>query len=105
MQYLHEQYGFTYFSFVHDMYTVDRKKVVEFCQGLIELGKPFTWGCIARTDCVRRRIACTDGGRGVSRDFLRDRNRLRTNAEGDPQETRPGRGLETDPVRGKADTG
>jgi len=52
MQYLHQQYGFEYFSFVHDMYTVDRKKVVEFCQALLELGEHFTWGCSARTDCV-----------------------------------------------------
>src|SRR5437667_9243985 len=34
------------------MYTIDRKKVISFCQALIEHGKEFTWGCSARTDCV-----------------------------------------------------
>jgi radical SAM superfamily enzyme YgiQ (UPF0313 family) len=46
------EYGVTHFSLVHDMYTIDRKKVVEFCQTLLACGEEFTWGCSARTDCI-----------------------------------------------------
>jgi radical SAM superfamily enzyme YgiQ (UPF0313 family) len=40
------------FDFVHDMFTVDRGKVVELCRGLIDVGAKFKWCCSARTDCV-----------------------------------------------------
>lgn len=49
---LKKEYGLNYFSLVHDMYTVDRKKVVEFCEAAIASGVQFTWGCSARTDCI-----------------------------------------------------
>jgi len=49
---LKNQYGLGYFSLVHDMYTIDRKKVVAFCEAIIESGEKFTWGCSARTDCI-----------------------------------------------------
>jgi radical SAM superfamily enzyme YgiQ (UPF0313 family) len=52
MKQISAQYGVEYFSFVHDMYTVDRKRVVEFCQALLDSGEKFTWGCSARTDCI-----------------------------------------------------
>jgi len=52
MKFLNQEYGFTYFSFVHDMYTVDRKKVVAFCEALRQSRENFTWGCSARTDCI-----------------------------------------------------
>src|SRR5262249_907795 len=42
----------TKFDLIHDMFTVDRTKVVEFCELLISNGSPFEWGCSARTDCV-----------------------------------------------------
>jgi radical SAM superfamily enzyme YgiQ (UPF0313 family) len=46
------EYGIDYFSLVHDMYTIDRKKVVAFCETARGSDQPFTWGCSARTDCV-----------------------------------------------------
>jgi radical SAM superfamily enzyme YgiQ (UPF0313 family) len=52
MKAINKEYGATYFSFVHDMYTIDRKKVIAFCEALNESGEGFTWGCSARTDCV-----------------------------------------------------
>jgi radical SAM superfamily enzyme YgiQ (UPF0313 family) len=47
-----QEYGVSYFSLVHDMYTIDRKKVVEFCEAIQASGEQFTWGCSARTDCI-----------------------------------------------------
>jgi radical SAM superfamily enzyme YgiQ (UPF0313 family) len=52
MSALKEKYGLGYFSLVHDMYTIDRKKVVAFCETLLANGEPLTWGCSARTDCI-----------------------------------------------------
>ena len=47
---LHETYGVTRFSLQHDLFTVNRKKVIEFCEVLE--GLDFTWTCSARIDCV-----------------------------------------------------
>jgi hypothetical protein len=49
---LKNEYGLGYFSLVHDMYTIDLKKVVAFCDAVLESGEKFTWGCSARTDCI-----------------------------------------------------
>lgn len=50
--FLKKEYGIEYFSLVHDMYTIDRKKVVAFCDAILASGEKFTWGCSARTDCI-----------------------------------------------------
>lgn len=52
MRRVKQAYGIRSFELVHDMFTVDRKRVVEFCEALIESKEDFTWGCSARTDCV-----------------------------------------------------
>src|SRR5260370_5681307 len=45
-------YGVDTFELVHDMFTVDRKRVAAFCETLLESGESFYWGCSARTDCI-----------------------------------------------------
>jgi len=40
------------FDLVHDMFTVDRKRVIAFCEAVLESGEQIEWGCSARTDCV-----------------------------------------------------
>ncbi|HEV3038789.1 MAG TPA: radical SAM protein [Candidatus Angelobacter sp.] len=52
MRRLAGQYGSRYFPLVHDMFTVDRKRVVEFCNTMLASGDSFTWSCSARTDCI-----------------------------------------------------
>ena len=52
MTYIQETYGVSRFELVHDMFTVDKRRVVEFCEALIASGKQFSWSCSARTDCV-----------------------------------------------------
>jgi len=52
MQTIRDAYGLTSFDLTHDMFTVDRKRVVAFCRHLIESGEKFAWSCSARTDCV-----------------------------------------------------
>jgi radical SAM superfamily enzyme YgiQ (UPF0313 family) len=45
-------YGTSCFELVHDMFTVDRRRVVAFCDALLACGRKFSWTCSARTDCV-----------------------------------------------------
>ena len=52
MSAINQAYGLRYFSLVHDMYTIDRKEVVAFCDAMLANGERLTWGCSARTDCI-----------------------------------------------------
>ncbi|MCG8456624.1 MAG: B12-binding domain-containing radical SAM protein [Holophagales bacterium] len=52
MRALRDAYGVTSFSLVHDMFTVDRRKVIDFCHTLLASGDGFLWSCSARTDRV-----------------------------------------------------
>lgn len=47
---LHARYGFTDFKLNHDLFTVNRKKVLAFCAAVRDRG--YTWGVSARVDCV-----------------------------------------------------
>lgn len=46
------RYGINCFTLAHDMFTVDRKKVLAFCDAVEAAGERLTWGCSARTDCL-----------------------------------------------------
>lgn len=52
MDILTARYAAEYFDLMHDMFTVDRRRVVAFCEALIASGRGYRWGCSARTDCV-----------------------------------------------------
>jgi Radical SAM superfamily/B12 binding domain len=52
MRAIAEAYSIHRFGLVHDMFTVDRRKVVAFCNAMIASGDGFQWSCSARTDCV-----------------------------------------------------
>ena len=52
MKELHERYGITDFSLVHDTFTLDRERVVEFADALQGSGGAYRWSCSARTDTV-----------------------------------------------------
>ena len=52
MRRMKERYGIQTFDLVHDMFTVDRKKVVAFCEVVESSGHKFHWNCSARTDCI-----------------------------------------------------
>src|SRR3984957_9921493 len=51
-----EVYGIRHFELVHDMFTVDRKRVVAFCEAILACDEGFTWDCSARTDCVDKEL-------------------------------------------------
>ncbi|MDJ0853100.1 MAG: radical SAM protein [Myxococcota bacterium] len=50
LDFLRDTYGVTDFALTHDLFTVDRRKVREFCEAVRERG--YTWKCSARMDCV-----------------------------------------------------
>jgi radical SAM superfamily enzyme YgiQ (UPF0313 family) len=47
---LHSRYGFSDFKLDHDMFTVNRRKVLEFCDAVKDRG--YRWRASARVDCV-----------------------------------------------------
>jgi radical SAM superfamily enzyme YgiQ (UPF0313 family) len=47
---LHDRYGATEFKLDHDLFTVNRRKVLAFCEVLEE--RDYKWRVSARTDCV-----------------------------------------------------
>ncbi len=47
---LHSQYGISHFSLQHDLFTVNRSKVLAFCDAVAS--RNYTWKCSARMDCV-----------------------------------------------------
>ena len=50
LDHLHQTHGVTGFSLVHDMLTVNRRKVAELCDALD--GRGYKWHCSARPDSV-----------------------------------------------------
>jgi radical SAM superfamily enzyme YgiQ (UPF0313 family) len=61
-------YGIDTFDLVHDMFTVDRKRVAAFCEALLESSDKFYWGCSARTDCIDEgliELMASAGCRGI----------------------------------------
>jgi radical SAM superfamily enzyme YgiQ (UPF0313 family) len=47
---LHVQYGFSDFKLDHDLFTVNRRKILEFCEAVN--GRGYRWRASARVDCV-----------------------------------------------------
>src|SRR5262245_9522876 len=61
-------YGHDTFELVHDMFTVDRKRVAAFCEALLQSPDKFYWGCSARTDCIDEELIelmASAGCRGI----------------------------------------
>ena len=52
MRDLNVKFGINHFDLIHDMFTVNRKKVIEFCETLIATDEKFFWNCSARTDRI-----------------------------------------------------
>jgi radical SAM superfamily enzyme YgiQ (UPF0313 family) len=50
LDHLNRTYGFTNFSLQHDLFTVNRKKILAFCEVVRE--RKYHWRCSARVDCV-----------------------------------------------------
>ncbi len=63
---LKSTYSITDFSLQHDLFTVNRRKVLEFCEEVRPCS--FSWTCSARVDCVDSALLCEmarSGCRGI----------------------------------------
>jgi radical SAM superfamily enzyme YgiQ (UPF0313 family) len=68
MRMLAATYSIRDFELVHDMFTVDRRRVAAFCEAMIASGEEFTWSCSARTDCIDEELLAQmarSGCRGI----------------------------------------
>ena len=54
MNFLNSSFGIRDFALTHDLFTVNRKKVLEFCDVVAPF--KYTWACSARMDCVDREL-------------------------------------------------
>ena len=50
IRYLHEEHGYDSFMLVHDLLTVSKKFMAEFCDAMLEAGLPVEWMANSRTD-------------------------------------------------------
>ncbi|WP_066498931.1 B12-binding domain-containing radical SAM protein [Abyssisolibacter fermentans] len=51
-----ENYNITKFSFVHDLFTVNKKRIIEFCNKIIEEELDIRWTCSARIDTLDKEM-------------------------------------------------
>ena len=54
LDFLHKRYGIREFGLTHDLFTVNRHKVIEFCNTVSK--RNYTWRCSARMDCVDKEL-------------------------------------------------
>ena len=52
IKYVHQRYGTRQFTFKDDSFTVNRKRVMEFCNMLMNEGIKINWDCNTRVDLV-----------------------------------------------------
>ena len=50
LDFLRSRYGAKHFMLTHDLFTVNRRKVLKFCDEIAR--RDYTWTCSARMDCV-----------------------------------------------------
>lgn len=56
MLYMNHKYSVADFNLNHDMFTMDRKRVMEFCSHIMELKKNIRWSCSARVDTLDKEL-------------------------------------------------
>lgn len=70
MRTIRKTYDKDCFDLIHDTFTVDRKRVVDFCRALLAGGDRFKWSCSSRTDCLDDELIKLMKSAGCIRIFL-----------------------------------
>lgn len=70
MRFLQEKYNHRNFDMVHDMFTVDQKRVREISQAIRSSDMAIRWGCSARADCVNPELLAEMAEAGCSAMFF-----------------------------------
>ncbi|MBE7065742.1 MAG: radical SAM protein [Ruminococcaceae bacterium] len=56
IKYIHDKFGVNNFVFAHDMFTLNREKVIETCKLIKQLPFGIKWKCSARLDCIDKEL-------------------------------------------------
>lgn len=56
LDYLRKNFKITNITFMDDSFTVNKKRVMEFCKMLIEGNKKITWSCLTRADLIDEEV-------------------------------------------------
>lgn len=67
---IHDKFGFTSFTFEHDMFTLNREKVIQICAMLKNIGFDLTWQCSARIDCLDEELIDIMADAGLTKIFV-----------------------------------
>lgn len=67
---IHRQFDVTNFVFAHDMFTLDRNKVMEVCRLLRALVFKIKWKCSARLDCIDKELIDVMAESGMENIFI-----------------------------------
>lgn len=52
VSFLYHNFGIKKFGFEHDLFLINKKSVLEFCQMVMDSGLKINWGCSSRLDCI-----------------------------------------------------
>ena len=53
---VHQRFGITSYAFNHDMFTMNKRQVLNTCKLLKKLDFPLIWRCSARLDCIDKEM-------------------------------------------------
>ena len=56
IEYVNQTYGIKKFDFMHDLFTVNKKRLLQFCDKLSSKGLNVSWGCDSRIDTIDREM-------------------------------------------------
>ncbi len=70
IKHLKNNYNITFFELVHDLFTVDKSKVIDFCNRILEEKLDIKWGCSARLDSLDEKTIHKMKESGCSEVFL-----------------------------------
>lgn len=67
---LKNQFNINYFLFEHDLFTANRKKIIEFCTHLLQRNISIKWSCSSRIDTLDGELIDLMSSAGCTRIFL-----------------------------------
>lgn len=70
IEYIIDKYGATDFHFLHDLFTFNKKLVIDFCNEIIKRGLNIRWICSARVDTISEEMVSVMQKAGCRRIFL-----------------------------------
>lgn len=70
IKYYKNKYNIRKFDFIHDLFTANKKNILEFCDKLVNLGIDIEWTCSARADTLDEETVSLMSGAGCKKILL-----------------------------------